>query len=643
MTRSSTPDPCIVIVTATKVESNAVIHVFKSITGQGIKPKSREGQVYFELGKVNNKRIVLAQSEMGAIGLGAALQTVGKAIDLFSPEKVIMVGIAFGINEQEQNIGDVLISQQLCSYELQRVSTVAEQQNIILRGAKPHASSRLMRLFKGADLMLEHDLSLAWENPPMRRFGVILTGEKLVDNIDFRDQLLKFEVEAIGGEMEGQGLYAACYNENVDWILVKAICDWADGKKAEDKEVRQQLAAQNAAQFVAYALQFASEEVESQLNLLTPKPDLGRAGQVERIPQQGDSKKNTQHPTRQLFSPKVSRRQLLYAGGAIGAMGGAVAFKGISDWISGIQSTKYDNAFNTEMQEPKIPGEQKFSFETVFLDNAGVGSERITRTAKFFAEDLGDSIALEMVAIPGGTFRMGAPESEVDSHGRERPVRYATVRSFWMGKFVVTQEQWSRVAGFSKIEVDLYSDPAEFKGVDHPVEKVSWHEAIEFCTRLSKQTGKQYRLPSEAEWEYACRAGTTTPFHYGETITTDFANYRGQDWEYKGITYPGYYSKGPRGAFREKTLPVGQFPANDWGLFDMHGNVWEWCADHLHENYEGAPIDGRAWIKEDGNHRMLRGGSWVNGPGDCRSARRFFVTPDSRSNDVGFRVVCNAL
>jgi formylglycine-generating enzyme required for sulfatase activity len=149
-------------------------------------------------------------------------------------------------------------------------------------------------------------------------------------------------------------------------------------------------------------------------------------------------------------------------------------------------------------------------------------------------------------------------------------------------------------------------------------------------------------LPSEAEWEYACRAGTETPFYFGETITTDLANYRGTDWEYQGKVYPGNYGTGPKGEFREQMTTVGNFPSNSFGLYDMHGNVWEWCADHWHDNYDDAPTDGSAWLTEDkDDSRLLRGGSWDYFPGNCRSAFRGNYSPGVQSHSVGFRVACS--
>jgi len=256
------------------------------------------------------------------------------------------------------------------------------------------------------------------------------------------------------------------------------------------------------------------------------------------------------------------------------------------------------------------------------------------RQAQYFSEDLGNGVILEMVKIPGGTFLMGSPETEEGHTDNESPQHRVTVQPFFMGKYPVTQAQWPAVANLTQVNRKLNLDPSKFKGVNRPVEKVSWYDSIEFCQRLSQYTGRDYRLPSEAEWEYACRAGATTPFHFGETITTDLANYNGNY----------IYGAGVKGIYREKTTPVGNFQvANAFGLYDIHGNVWEWCADHWHDNYRNAPLDGQAWLFDDqSNCRMVRGGSWYNGSGLCRCAFRFKVKPDRRYDFFGFRVVYTA-
>jgi formylglycine-generating enzyme required for sulfatase activity len=237
--------------------------------------------------------------------------------------------------------------------------------------------------------------------------------------------------------------------------------------------------------------------------------------------------------------------------------------------------------------------------------------------------------------IPEGEFLMGASENEPESADNERPqhrVQISHISQFLIGRYPVTQAQWRVVAGYQRFNQDLNLDPSNFKGDNRPVENVSWADTQEFCMRLSNKTGMNYRLPSEAEWEYACRAGTETPFHFGETITTELANYNG---EY-------VYNNGSKGKYHRGTTDVGIFPANDWGLHDMHGNIWERCEDDWHDSYENAPKDGSAWVESDRTKtfKLLRGGSWDDKPGDCRSATRGNDTRDNVSSVVGFRVCC---
>jgi formylglycine-generating enzyme required for sulfatase activity len=235
---------------------------------------------------------------------------------------------------------------------------------------------------------------------------------------------------------------------------------------------------------------------------------------------------------------------------------------------------------------------------------------------------------------------MGSPESEEGRDDDEGPQHDVTVPPFFMGKYPVTQGQWKEIASRTdlKVKLDLKLEPSYFKepyqDIDRwhrPVERVSWYEAVEFCERLSKLTQRNYRLPSEAEWEYACRAGTTTPFYFGNTITPELVNYDGQY----------VYGNAQKGEYREETTPVGQFYPNAFGLYDMHGNVWEWCLDTWHNSYDGAPTDGSAW--ETGGHstrRVCRGGSWYFNPGRCRSAYRFnFDSVETDDDVIGFRLV----
>ncbi|WP_414588907.1 formylglycine-generating enzyme family protein [Scytonema sp. PCC 10023] len=270
---------------------------------------------------------------------------------------------------------------------------------------------------------------------------------------------------------------------------------------------------------------------------------------------------------------------------------------------------------------------------------------RHPQQAQEFIEDLGNGVQLEMVAIPSGSFVMGSPEDELGHHESESPQHTVTIQSFFIGKYPVTQAQWQAVASLPQVNRELDANPSGFKGENRPVERVSWYDAVEFCVRLSRfvegrlsqHTGKPYRLPSEAEWEYACRAATTTPFHFGETITSELANYDAEST----------YGAGVKGVSRGETTPVGSFGvANAFGLYDMHGNVWEWCADHWHSNYKGAPTDGSAWLDDNDDDRVVRGGSWYRVPEYCRSAcRGTSPTDDDDDNDHvdGFRVACSTV
>jgi len=261
-------------------------------------------------------------------------------------------------------------------------------------------------------------------------------------------------------------------------------------------------------------------------------------------------------------------------------------------------------------------------------------------------------IFLPMLHIPAGRFLMGSPADEPGRYDDEGPQHEVQLKEFFLSQTPITQAQWRAVAKWQRREHEdgelwpeaLEPDPVEkleeaerFLGERRPVVNVSWHDAMAFCQRLRLRTGKNYTLPSEAQWEYACRAGTTTPFHFGDTISTKLANYDGSE----------AYGDGAEGDFREQTTDIDSFFANPWGLHDMHGNVWEWCADHWHSNYQEAPEDGGAWIDEEarGNkvttkNRLLRGGSWNVIPAYCRSAYRNFIHPGGRNYGIGFRVCC---
>lgn len=281
-----------------------------------------------------------------------------------------------------------------------------------------------------------------------------------------------------------------------------------------------------------------------------------------------------------------------------------------------------------------------FNVATINVLDKTINVER--KQSEFRSESLGYDIALDLMKIPEGSFVMGSLSGP--RYEAERPNHNVTINSFWIGKHPITQAQWRAVSTLPKVKIALEVSPSQFNGYEYPVEQVTWDEAIEFCDRLSQYSGRNYRLPSEAEWEYACRAGTETPFHFGASITTDLANYKGIDSIANGETVPGAYEKGPLGVFREETTKVGTFNiANAFGLYDLHGNVHEWCLDPWHMNYENAPTDGSVWSSggED-NTRIIRGGAWTGNPYVCTSSNRYYTEPNVRSNDIGFRVVCTS-
>jgi formylglycine-generating enzyme required for sulfatase activity len=257
-----------------------------------------------------------------------------------------------------------------------------------------------------------------------------------------------------------------------------------------------------------------------------------------------------------------------------------------------------------------------FEFDVITVDAYGKENSRRKSSAHYLREDLGNGVVLEMVYIPGGTFMMGSPATASTRYDNESPQHQVTVPTLYAGKYPITQAQWQAVMG---------NNPSYFMGEKRPVESVSWHEAVAFCRKVSEKTGKIYRLLSESEWEYACRAGTTTPFYFGEIITTNLVNYNGNyqlvcEWN------------------RQETMDVGSFPPNPFGLYDMHGQICEWCSDKWHGNYDGAPTDGSSWETGTDNYRVRRGGSCGNDAIACRAAHRTYYSAGHSNRSWGFRV-----
>ena len=282
---------------------------------------------------------------------------------------------------------------------------------------------------------------------------------------------------------------------------------------------------------------------------------------------------------------------------------------------------------------------QIFEFETVHINKIKVNSflglskdkkvilDKAKKQVNYFIEKLNNSIDLEMVYIPTESFLMGTDPEEITKLNQKYNTNYFNqeqqsdkekLPEFYLGKFPITQAQYRAI---------MSDNPSCFQGNNLPVERVSWNNAVEFCQKLSEKTGKEYRLPSEHEWEYACRAGTKTPFYFGQTLTTDLANYNGIF----------NYANEPKGKHRERTTPVDSFLPNAFGLHDMHGNVWEWCSDDGEDNRQHRT---NTMTVEDSSYKIARGGSWYSDPVCCRSTYRQHISKEYRGNDIGFRVVC---
>jgi eukaryotic-like serine/threonine-protein kinase len=278
---------------------------------------------------------------------------------------------------------------------------------------------------------------------------------------------------------------------------------------------------------------------------------------------------------------------------------------------------------------PTISQPTRVEFRSVKLNDRGDIIDRPQSQAQIFQEDLDDGVLLTMVKIPAGTFLMGSPTTEEGCQPEEQPQHPVNIPEFYLGQTLVTQAQWAAIF------------PDKFVGDNPnsqlPVYSINWLDAIDFCDRLSQKTGRNYRLPSESEWEYACRAETTTPFAYGDTIAPTVVNYDGE--------HP--YAQAPQGELRQKVTPVGTLPPNLFGLYDMHGNLWEWCLDEWFDRYHDAPTNGSAMgdiEARDGQQlRVVRGGSWFSHGCICRSASRANLLASFRHNYYGLRVVCNRL
>jgi formylglycine-generating enzyme required for sulfatase activity len=336
---------------------------------------------------------------------------------------------------------------------------------------------------------------------------------------------------------------------------------------------------------------------------------------------------------------RFSRRALIFGG--LGSLGtGLTAVGGCQNRRAQVEDAP------PQLAKPLAPAPFSnlgiYRFETVTVNGQGKLVKREQKQARYFTEQLGrktlfgmtwqQGVTLEMIEIPAGEFLMGASANERGNQN-EKPQHRVKIERFFMGRFEVTEAQWYHVTGGTAVFP---------KGDNFPIADDIWGGANQFCKALSKLTGRAYRLPSEAEWEYACRAGTTTPFHFGTAVTPEWVNFGNGD---APVVIP-LSPDAPRPKL-DGLVPVGTRPANGFGLHDMHGNADEWCADHPHEDYQGAPMDGRAWLdgKTSSNesadiiYRVARGGDCYSLPQDCRSASRKLKQGSVAS--AGFRVVCS--
>lgn len=280
---------------------------------------------------------------------------------------------------------------------------------------------------------------------------------------------------------------------------------------------------------------------------------------------------------------------------------------------------------------------QRQRLKTVTVDAAGEITAQPSISIHYFDEpyvrpQVRKSLPLRMVQIPAGEFLMGSPSTEPKRQDQEGPQRSIQVPSFYIGAYAITQKQYEAIMGNnpSYFTEDQAKDSANF-----PAEQITWQDADLFCKQLSELTKRTYRLPSEAEWEYACRAGTTTPFCFGETLTTEISNYFS---DFSLVDTENFEEN-----YRNTTVAADSFWPNAFGLYNMHGNIHEWCSDDYHDSYNNAPNDATHWISNQTNaSKVMRGGSWFNDTHVCRSAARDKNTQEGRSNSFGFRVVCES-
>jgi len=593
----------ILVIAVNEIESRAICEAFQDATGKVPRPRSKGDRNYLNLGELNGTSVFMTICEMGSSRPGAAQQAVQDGINALNPSAIIGVGVAFGVNGKNRKVGDILVSRQLSLYEDTRVGTDQDGlQRTIARGDRAQASARLLNWLRTVQICRGKI------DPPMQ-FGLMLSGEKLIDNRQFLGKLLEVEPEAIGGEMEGAGLYAACTTAKKDWIIIKSICDWADGKKGKKKRECQRLAARNAAQLLVFALE----------NVPLPK----RKSRIRRSLVPGWP-----------FDEQTAKQR---------------------------QSEVAKQLGLEVMREVKLPGDVKLTFMLIPHGEFVMGTQSLLELSK-------KNIIL-------------TPESELEQPAHRvmitRPFYLATTettvaqfRSFADGKPYITEaeQQGFSIFPFPYSWRKLGGPPAalglspnrKFELLDYgwakhldaswrntgsalrdnePVVNVSWNDAMACCAWYSKILGYRFRLPTEAEWEYACRAGSNGLFYWGNSLQESHRFCNGADGALvKAINFQGEAFPGDTGILT--VADVGSLRPNAWGLHDMIGNASEWCSDFFssEKNYYRFKRTVNPQCMA-GDRRIIRGGNWFRGPADCRCAARISRQPSGRSCLTGFRLV----